>query len=197
MYHIAEIEMDLWHEHKIELAKAVAMLDQAWVLSEQGHPDEGIDLYKKGLAVWHAIGMRNHYTEWLSVLADMHGKAGRPEQGLDLIEEALAFMQQSDERYHEAELYRLRGILRLQKDRNNTEIAEADFHNAITAARRMEAKMCELRATVSLCRLWQQQDKREQAREKLAEIYGWFTEGFGTRDLQEAKTLLTTLDKAK
>ena len=150
------------------MAQALALMDQAWVLSEQGHPEEGIKLYTKGLDIWHATGMRNHYTEWLSVLADMHSKAGRPDQGLDLIEEALAFMRQTDECYHEAELYRLRGILRLQQDSNNTDLAEADFHTAITAARRMRAKMCELRATVSLCRLWQQQDKREPARDRLS-----------------------------
>jgi adenylate cyclase len=195
--HIAETQMDLWREHNIEMADAVALLDRAWVLSEKGHPDAGIKLYKKGLDIWHATGMRNHYTEWMSVLADMYSKAGQPEQGLDLVEEALVFMQQSDEFYHEAELYRLRGLLRLSLDQSHAEEAEADFHSAISAARRMEAKMCELRATVSLCRLWLQQDKWETAWHQLSDIYNWFTEGFGTRDLQEAKALLMTLDKSK
>ena len=197
VHQIAETEMKLWHDHKIELAKANALLEQAWVLSEQGHPNEAISIYQKGLSLWSEIGMRNHHTEWLSVLANMYSKAKQPEQALDLIEEALDFLHQSEERYHEAELYRQRGLLRLQLNKKHFDIAETDFHKAITTARRMEAKMCELRATVSLCRQWKQQDKREQAREKLEEIYSWFTEGFGTRDLQEAKALLTTLDKTK
>ncbi|MFN2286551.1 MAG: BTAD domain-containing putative transcriptional regulator, partial [Anaerolineae bacterium] len=190
---IIEAELKLWHEHKIELAKAGAMMEKAWTLSEQGHPDEAIPMFEKGLSVWHKIGMCNHQTEWLGVLAEMYAKAGRPEQGLDLLEEALAFMRQSNERYHEAELYRIRGLLRLQQNKDKTEEAEADFHKAIAAARRMEARMCELRATMCLARLWRQKGKRKQAHQALAEIYGWFTEGFDTLDLKEAKSLLDEL----
>ncbi|MBN2394099.1 MAG: hypothetical protein JXR84_25430, partial [Anaerolineae bacterium] len=193
IYPTIKIQTKLWQDYKIELAEADALMNQAWVLSQQGHPDEAIDMYTKGLDIWHATGMRNHHTEWLSMLADMHAKAGRPEQGLELIEEALAFMQQSEERYHEAELYRLRGLLRLQQDKNSAEEVENDFHTSIAAARRMEARMCELRTTVCLCRLWQQQGKREEAHQALAEIYGWFTEGFDTLDLQGAKILLDAL----
>lgn len=169
------------------------MLELAWVLSEQGYPDEAIPMYEEGLVAWHATGMLNHRTEFLCVLAEMYGKAGNPAHGLELIEEVIAFMQKGDERYHEAELYRMRGLLRLQQDRDNAAEAEADFHSAIAAARRMEAKMCELRATTCLACLWQQQGKREQARKALAEIYGWFTEGFDTLDLKEAKALLDAL----
>jgi predicted ATPase/DNA-binding SARP family transcriptional activator len=190
---LIEIFLDYWREHKYETVKACAMLEQAWVLSEQGHPEEAIPMYEEGLVAWHATGMFNHYTEFLCVLAEMYGKAGNPAHGLELIDEAIAFMQKSDERYHEAELYRMRGLLRLQQDKANAAEAEADFQRAIAAARRMEARMCELRATVSLCRLWQQQGKRKQAHQTLAEIYGWFTEGFDTLDLKEAKALLDAL----
>ncbi len=190
---LTEIYLGYWREHKIELAKVGAMLEQAWVLSEQGHPDEAIPRYEERLVAWHATGMFNHHTEFLCVLAEMYGKAGNPARGLELIDEAIAFMQKGDERYHEAELYRMRGLLRLQQDENNAEEAENDFHTSIAAARRMEARMCELRTTTCLARLWQRQGKCEQARQALAEIYGWFTEGLGTLDLQEAKALLDAL----
>jgi DNA-binding SARP family transcriptional activator/tetratricopeptide (TPR) repeat protein len=198
VYKLAEAQLDFGREYKMEMAKPCAMLEQAWVLSEQGHPDEAIPMYEEALAAWHATGMLNHRTEFLCVLAEMYGKVGDPAHGLELIDEAIAFMQPSDERYHEAELYRMRGLLRLQQDENNAaeaeaDFAEVDFRHAIATARRMEARMCELRATVCLARLWKQQGKREPARERLAEIYGWFTEGFDTLDLQEAKTLLDEL----
>ncbi|MBN1878009.1 MAG: hypothetical protein JXA33_27555 [Anaerolineae bacterium] len=100
----------------------------------------------------------------------------------------------------QVQLYRMRGLLRLQQNEDSALEAEADFaeveddfRRAITAARRMEARMCELRATVCLARLWQQRGQREQAHQALAEIYGWSTEGFETRDLQEAKALLEEL----
>jgi predicted ATPase len=103
-------------------------------------------------------------------------------------------VEQTDERHREAELYRLKGeLLLLQGDDAE---AEASFHKAIEVARRQQAKSWELRATVSLCRLWQQQGKLEEARQLLTEIYGWFTEGFDTPDLQEAKALLEGLSRS-
>ncbi|MBN2390573.1 MAG: AAA family ATPase [Anaerolineae bacterium] len=193
VYRLTEAQLDFWREHKMELAKVSAMMEQAWVFSEQGHPNAAVPMYEEGLTAWNATGMLNHRTEFLCVLAEMYGKADNPARGLELIEEAIAFMQPSDERYHEAELYRMRGLLRLQQDENNAEEAEDDFHTSIAAARRMEARMCELRTTTCLARLWQQQGKREEARQALAEIYGWFTEGFDTLDLKEAKALLDAL----
>ncbi len=193
VYKLTEIQLGYWREYKMELATVGAMQEQAWVLSMQGHLDEAIPMYEEALTAWNATGMLLHHTEFLCVLAEMYGKADNPAHGLELIEEAIAFMQPSDERYHEAELYRMRGLLHMQQDKANAAEAEADFHNAIEAARRMEAKMCELRATTCLACLWQQQGKREQAHQALAEIYGWFTEGFDTLDLKEAKALLDAL----
>jgi predicted ATPase len=100
-------------------------------------------------------------------------------------------VEQTDERHREAELYRLKGEL-LPTQGDETE-AEASLHKAVEVARRQQAKSWELRATVSLCRLWQEQGKLEEARQRLAEIYDWFTEGFDTPDLQEARTLLDEL----
>ena len=111
--------------------------------------------------------------------------------------EALEFVERTEERLHEAELYRLKGELTLQSESQSPESppreAEACFQKAIAVARHQSAKSLELRAIMSLSRLWQQQGKKDEARLMLADIYGWFTEGFDTKDLQEAKALLAEL----
>src|SRR5262249_19587336 len=121
---------------------------------------------------------------------------GQLDEGLHLVTEALERAQQSGEREWEAELYRLQGELLLQAEggvQKGAVTAEACFHQALAVARRQQAKSFELRAALSLSRLWQQQGKRAEARALLAEVYGWFTEGFDTKDLQEAKGLLEAL----
>jgi predicted ATPase len=129
----------------------------------------------------------------------VHGKVGQAEEGLRVVDEALAFVERTGERFYEAELHRLKGELFLQQTVGagfkpaRTEEAEECFHKAIDVARRQSAKSLELRAVMSLSRLWQQQGKKAEAREMLAEMYGWFTEGFDTKDLQEAKVLLEEL----
>jgi predicted ATPase len=110
-----------------------------------------------------------------------------------MLHEALEAMQTTEERLYEAELRRLRGELLLQQSVAQQEEAEESFHQALTVARRQQAKSWELRAAMSLACLWQRQGKRAAARELLAEVYGWFTEGFDTADLQEAKALLEEL----
>jgi predicted ATPase len=110
-----------------------------------------------------------------------------------VLAEALALVNAGGERRHEAELYRLQGELLLALSADNTMEAEICFHQALEIARRQRAKSWELRAAMSLSRLWQQQGKRAKAHELLAPIYGWFTEGFDTADLQEAKALLEAL----
>ena len=127
----------------------------------------------------------------LCTLAEAEGKAGRPEQGLTSLAEALALVEKTDERHWEAELNRVKGeLLLLQGDEAE---AEASFHKAIEVARRQQAKLWELRAATALARLWQKQGRVDEARELLAEIYDWFTEGFDTPDLKEAKALLERL----
>ena len=121
------------------------------------------------------------------------------EEGLTVLAEALAAVNKSGERFYEAELYRLKGELTLKQSRvrdPESEVqkeAQAYFLKAIEIARQQQAKSLELRAVMSLSRLWQQQGKKDEARQLLAEIYNWFTEGFETRDLQEAKALLEEL----
>jgi predicted ATPase len=131
----------------------------------------------------------------LCTLAEAQARAGQPEEGLDTLDEALALVEQTDERHWEAELYRVQGELLLMEgdDASASAAAEASFHRAIEVARRQSAKSWELRATTSLARLWQEQGRIDEARQVLATIYDWFTEGFDTPDLQEAKALLEEL----
>ena len=112
---------------------------------------------------------------------------GQTTEGLEALAEALATLAKSSARWWEAELHRLRGELLLQHAVAQPEEAEACFQQALAVARRQQAKSLELRAAMSLARLWQRQGKRAEAHQLLAEVYGWFTEGFDTADLQEAK----------
>ena len=138
---------------------------------------------------------------YLVPLVEAYGRRNQPEEGLALSTRALAAIDEMGERTHEAELYRLRGELTLQQlpvtnpqpPTPNTQDTEACFHKAIEVARKQHAKSLELRAVMSLARLWQRQGKKAEARQRLAEIYGWFTEGFDAKDLQEAKALLDEL----
>jgi predicted ATPase len=173
------------------LARAEGTMGKAWVQFEQGHHGEGIARFRQGLDAWVATGFEFHHPQFLGELAEMYSKAGQPEEGLAAVSEALALVEKSGECYWEAELYRLKGELLLMHDASAA--AEASFHKAIEVARGQSAKSLELRAITSLSHLWQQQGERDRARQMLAEIYGWFTEGFDTRDLQEAKALLDEL----
>jgi predicted ATPase len=130
---------------------------------------------------------------WLTLLAEAYGQVGQPEEGLRVLSEALSVLNSNGERFWEAELYRLKGELLLQQNVDNATEAETCFHHAIRIAQSQQAKSWELRATTSLARLWQQQGKRGEARQGLGEVYGWFTEGFDTTDLRDAKVLLDEL----
>jgi predicted ATPase len=127
------------------------------------------------------------------LLADVAAHLGHTEDGLQALAEAHTLVEQHEERWWEAEVHRLRGVLLLRQPGTPQAEAEACFQRALDVARRQEAKSLELRAAMSLARLWQQQGRRADARDLLAPIYGWFTEGFDTADLQEAKALLEAL----
>jgi len=130
----------------------------------------------------------------------MQGKVGQVEEGLKLLDKATAIMHKTGQRNYEAELYRLKGQLTLQKFKvQSSKFKEAEaeaeecFLQALEVARKQQAKSLELRAVMSLARLWQRQGKKDEARQLLAEVYNWFTEGFETKDLQEAKALIEEL----
>jgi len=127
------------------------------------------------------------------VLADVAAHLGHTEDGLQALAEAHTLVEQQEERWWEAEIHRLRGVLLLRQPGTPQAEAETWLQRALDIARRQEAKSLELRAAMSLSRLWQQQGKQAEAHALLAPIYGWFTEGFDTKDLQEAKVLLEAL----
>ena len=180
-------------------------------MAEQGQGEEGIAQTRQGLAVYQATGSELAQPYFLALLAEAYGKGGQAEEGLSVLAEALAAVDNTGEHFYEAELYRLKGTLTLQKFQvsgskfqvSNTQDpapspqaeaeAEACFLKAIEIARKQQAKSLELRTAMSLSRLWQRQGRTKEARKMLSEIYNWFTEGFDTKDLQEARALLDSL----
>ena len=149
---------------------------------------------RRGLTAYRATSAELWVPYFLGLLADAQGKAGQPAEALVLLEEGLERVERTRERWYEAELCRFRGELLLSVPDPNRAEAEASFHRAIAVAREQDARMWELRAATSLARLWRDQGKPVEARDLLAPVYGWFTEGFDTADLQEAKALLEELE---
>ena len=210
----AEAMITLCSEQGFAYNLAIGTLLRGWALAEQGHEEEGITQMGQGQAAFRAMGAKIGQSAYSARLADTYGKVGRAEDGLRLLAEALAEVQETGERFWEAELYRLKGTLTLEargwrletgfpslqasslKPLVSEEVlweTEGYFLKAIEVARKQQAKSWELRAATSLARLWQQQGKKAEAHRLLAEVYNWFTEGFDTKDLQEAKGLLEEL----
>jgi predicted ATPase len=145
------------------------------------------------MAAWRATGAEALRPYYLALLAEASGKRGQVEEGLHLLAEALAVAKDTGECRWDAELHRLKGELLVARSAEPHAEAATCFRQALTIANGQQAKSYELRAAMSLARLWQQQGKRTAAHELLAPVYGWFTEGFDTADLQEAKSLLEEL----
>jgi predicted ATPase len=145
---------------------------------------------------YRATGAEALRPYFLALLAEAQGTLGAPGAGLTLLTEALTLVDKTGERWYEPELYRLKGALLLQQSSDNHTEAEHCFQHALDVARTQQAKSFELRTATSLAHLWQQQGKRAEAHALLAPVYGWFTEGFDTADLQEAKALLEALGGA-
>ena len=172
---------------------AIGAMLRGWTLAHQGQAKEGIAQITEGLTASRGTGTETLRPYFLSLLAEAYGIIGLPEAGLTALTEALIHIETTGERWCEAELYRLQGALLLQQASGNATEAESCFHHALDIARHQQAKSFELRSAMSLARLWQQQGKRAAAHGLLAPIYDWFTEGFDTADLQEAKALLEAL----
>jgi predicted ATPase len=164
-----------------------------WALAMQGQGEEGIAQIRRGIAAWRASGAAFHIPYLYTLLAEVCDHLGHTEDGLQALVEAHTLMEQQEERWWEAEIHRLRGVLLLRQTGTSQAEAETWLQRALDVARRQEAKSLELRAATSLARLWQQQGKRYEAHELLTPVYHWFTEGFDTPDLQEAQALLETL----
>jgi predicted ATPase len=206
---LAETVISLSQDQGFQLWLALGTMLHGWALAMQGQGAAGIAQIHEGMVACRGLGSEEARSYSLALLAEACGSAGQSEEGLNALTEALDFVEKTGARVCEAEIYRLKGELTLQQFnvqgspfpidapqpalRNPQLEAEACFLKAIEVARKQQAKSLELRAAMSLSRLWQQQRKKAEARQLLAEIYGWFTEGFDTKDLQEAKALLDEL----
>jgi len=171
----------------------VVTFRHGWALAAQGQHEAGIAQMHQGLAAKQATGGSVNTLDDRACLAEAYGGIGQTEEGLRLLAEALAWVDTAGQRHYAAEVYRVKGELLLQQAVPDAPQAEACFQQALAIARRQHDKSWELRAAMSLSRLWLRQGKRSEAYELLASIYGWFTEGFDTADLQEAKALLDEL----
>ncbi|MBI3801012.1 MAG: AAA family ATPase [Deltaproteobacteria bacterium] len=204
----AEAVMTLSTEQGFPFWLPQGTIVRGWALAEQGQVEEGIAQIQQGLDAYRAMGAETERIGFLPLLAAAYAQVGRVKEGLSALAAALAFVDKTGVRHYEAELYRLRGELTLQQENQKSKISntqhptpntqvevEECFLRAIAVARKQEAKSLELRAVISLSRLWQHQGKQAEARQRLAEIYNWFTEGFDTKDLQEAKALLDALEE--
>jgi predicted ATPase len=189
----AEAAIKLATEQGFPHWRAYGAIRRGWALAHQGRAQEGVAQLTHGLSASRAAGDKIMHPYYLALLADAQGTRGEPETGLTVLTEALALVETTGERWHESELHRLKGELLLQQSSDNQVEAESCFHHALEIARTQQAKSFELRAATSLARLWQRQGKRAEAYELLAPVYGWFTEGFDTADLQEAQALLDAL----
>jgi predicted ATPase len=188
-----EAAIRLATEQGFPLWVAYGAISRGWALAHQGQAQEGIEQMHQGLTTCHAIGTEVLLPYFLALLAEAYETIGQPAAGLAVIAEALTLVGKTGERWYEPELHRLKGALLLQQSAANHTEAQTCFHHALDLARVQQAKSFELRAATSLARLWQQQGKRAEAHQLVAEIYSWFTEGFDTPDLREAKTLLDEL----
>jgi predicted ATPase len=173
-------------EHRVAQGRML----RGWALAVQGDAATGLAEIQQGMGAMQAIGQKLNRPCLLGYLAEAYGQAGQPEAGLSALDEALTLVEATEERWWEAEVYRLKGELLLRLPLPDIPQATACFRQALDVARRQQAKVLELRAALSLSRLWHQQGQRAQARQLLTEIYSWFTEGFETSDLQEARMWL-------
>jgi class 3 adenylate cyclase/tetratricopeptide (TPR) repeat protein len=171
--------------------RMTALINRGWCLAALGRADEGIPLLAAGLAGWHDLGFILWRPWGLTLLGDACRMAGQRQTAIEHLVEARRLADEREERWFQAETVRLSGEVLLAMD--DPAGAEGSYHEAIAIAQQQSAKLWELRAATSLARLWRDQGKRTQARELLVPVYGWFTEGFGTPVLQEAKALLDEL----
>ena len=171
----------------------LATILRGWTMAAQGRNEEGIALIREGLAGTRATGSELHRPYFLTLLAEAQMQIGRFDDGLNSLAEALAAADRNENRHYETEMHRLRGELLLKQSDSNAPEAHNCFGRAVEIAREQSAKSLELRATMSLARLLDKQSRRDEARAMLTEIYGWFTEGFDTADLIDAKALLEEL----
>lgn len=191
----AEAAIAICRERDLHAVELWCLLPRGWALAERGQVAEGIADIREAMERRRALEMGAVWPWFYAVLAEVYGKSGQIEDGFGALQEAQQWVERNDEHLYEAEMHRIKGELLLQQDGHNAAQAEQCFHRALEVARRQQAKSWELRAAISLARLWQQQGKRDQACEVLMPVYGWFTEGFETTDLQDARDLADRLSR--
>jgi predicted ATPase len=196
-YELAEASMTISTEHGVATYLALGTFLRGWALFQQGQggEEEAMAQMRQGLAAIRAVGNEVALPGHLVWLAEAYGKRGQAEEGLPLLDEAWSIVDKSGQSYHNAELHRIEGELRLRQSAPDAAQAEACFQQALDVARQQQARSLELRSALSLARLWQRQDKCQAAHDLLAPVYDWFTEGFDTADLQEAKASLDELTR--
>jgi predicted ATPase len=187
----AEEILALSNEHGFPLFLGYGTLFRGWSSTALGQVREGLTFMTKGLSIARATGASLCSPHALVMLAEGYAKLGQADEALNCLAEAAQIIEVTDERYHEAELHRLRGEL-LEKAGNEA-AAEESYRRALTVANRQSAKMFELRAATSLARLWRDRGTYAEARDLLVPVYNWFTEGFDGPVLQDAKALLDEL----
>src|SRR5215471_11991174 len=178
-------------KHSLTDIKHRTLFMHGALLAKRGDVQQGIEVMQSANAAIERTNHRNRRTLYLGHIAAAHASLGQPEIGLRLLDDALQTVETTSERFFEAELYRLRGELLLML--GNRDRVEEEFRRALAVARQQQARFWELRAAISVARLWRNEGKRNEARDLLAPVYGWFTEGFNTGDLQKAKALLDGL----
>jgi class 3 adenylate cyclase/predicted ATPase len=183
----------LTEERGFSFWKSQAMLQQGCISALTGNAADAINIFTTGLASYRSTGATSWTTQWLPHLTIAFAELGQFDDAWRCIGETTTIMEKTGERWWEAEANRVAGEIALLSPEPDATKAEAYFGRALTVARQQQAKSWELRAAMSLARLWRDQGKVQQARELLAPVYDWFTEGFDTRDLKEAKVLLEEL----
>jgi len=171
--------------------RAAGTIYRGWIKAKNGDVAEGISLLRSGATAFRAIGTQAWMPQNFALLAGACEIAEQIEEAVTLLDDALQIVERTGERWLKAELNRRKGQLLLRQ--GDFEAAEELYRKALSIAQEQQAKLWELRAAVSLSRLWRDQGKRADAHDLLAPVYGWFTEGFDTPDLKEARALLDEL----
>lgn len=199
--------IDLAREQDFAFWVSLGQLAHGWALTDQGRVEEGVGLVERAITALHTIGPHQQRSSIFCLGAEAYRKGDQPAQGLAILEQAIAHIDQAGAGSQQADVFRLKGELLLEQAAQDGRLAngqrdappapvveaEACFQRAISIAQRDGTKSLELRATISLSRLWKDQERTDAARRRLADIYDWFTEGFDTADLRQARNLLTQL----
>jgi tetratricopeptide (TPR) repeat protein len=187
----ADQMLSLGIKYDLPLSQPSGDIFSGWVLAHHGDLLGGIEQTRRGIDGFRQMGHTMYQTHRLAMLVEMHLLADQIDKAQTVLDEACSISHEKSERFWDVELYRLQGDLLLAQGADSQ--AEDAYHQALEIARQQQAKSLELRALMTLCRLWQRQGKSKQAHQRLSALYGWFTEGFDTHDLRAVRALLDQL----